>query len=423
MKINIESNSRSNSLSKLNDEVDNLISSEKKKKHFDENRTFLNNILGDEEEFNYQIPNDIDKKILEIAERREFDLANLKKNKSKKMGLDLLNEQLDDLIKKTINESKADTGGTDSQSKNSQNRHCKKKLIKHRIDYEEGYDASFENNNNNNYSINSLMNSDSNNNYDKNTYINEESSFEGEEKGLMEFLSKKTYRNKNLKKYREEYEKKKKNRNKIIILGSEEDIDEIKDNSDIKNLEISEDKTEKKHFKRLKKNTDNKEMKLPLDTECIICTCIIKELANPDGCNHDFCKSCLIEWSQRSSKCPMCKTFYNNIFIYDNGIKKPISINEIRTNYKKLITHDNEKHKEENYEGDEEENIDEGCYICGKNTDQENLLLCERCNGKCCHYYCINLNKIPEGKWYCTYCLEEIKVIKMNKKKVEHLFL
>ena len=132
---------------------------------------------------------DIDKKILEMAERRDFDLANSKKYKSKKIGLDLLNEQLDNLIKKTINESKADTGGNDSPSKNSQNKQCKKKLVKHKIDYDEDNDASLENNNN---TISSLMNSDSNNNYDKNTYINEESSIDGDEKELMEFLSKKT---------------------------------------------------------------------------------------------------------------------------------------------------------------------------------------------------------------------------------------
>ena len=418
MKANLKSNSRSNSLSKINEEVDKLISSEKKKKHIDENHTFLNNILGDEEDFNYQIPSDIDKKILEIAERRDFDLANSKKNKSKKIGIDLLNEQLDNLIKKTINESKADTGGNDSPSKNSQNKQCKKKLV-NKIDYDEDNDASLENNNN---TISSLMNSDSNNNYDNNTYINEESSIDGDEKELMEFLSKKTCRNKNLKKYRQVYEKKKKYRNKLIILDSDDESEEIKNNNDNKNIEINDEEIGKKHFRRLKKNSDNKEMKLPLDTECIICTCIIKELANPDGCNHDFCKSCLIEWSQRSSKCPMCKTFYNNIYTYDKGIKKSISINEIRSKYKKLIVDDSENHQEED-EFNDEENIDEGCYICGKNTDQTNLLVCERCNGKCCHYYCINLNKIPEGKWYCTYCTEEIKEIKMNKKKVEHFFL
>ena len=155
-------------------------------------------------------------------------------------------------------------------------------------------------------------------------------------------------------------------------------------------------------------------MKLPLDTECIICTCIIKELANPDGCNHDFCKSCLIEWSQRSSKCPMCKKYYNNILFYENGIKKKMSVNDIRKN--------NYKNDNNNNESDDESNIDEGCYICGKNTDQCNLLVCERCRGNFCHYYCINLKKIPEGKWYCEYCIEEMKAIRINKKKVEHFF-
>jgi hypothetical protein len=69
----------------------------------------------------------------------------------------------------------------------------------------------------------------------------------------------------------------------------------------------------------LRKDIDNKEMGLPLDAECIICCSVIRELANPDGCNHDFCRSCLIEWSQRSAKCPICKTLYNNIFVYENG--------------------------------------------------------------------------------------------------------
>ena len=131
-------------------------------------------------------------------------------------------------------------------------------------------------------------------------------------------------------------------------------------------------------------------MKLPLDTECIICTCIIKELANPDGCNHDFCKSCLIEWSQRSSKCPMCK----NIFVYEKGIKKQIPLSEIKNKNDK---DDNE----DNNESEDESNIDEGCYICGKkktsvlNTDtveflidkNKNKIICEKCANK-------NKNKI-----------------------------
>ena len=413
MKSDINQRSRSNSLSKLNEEVDKLISSEKK--NSDENQNILKKILGEDEDFNYnKIPNDFDKKILEMAEMRDFNLANSKKNKTEKKGLDLLNEQLEELIRKNINESKIETIGTDSISKNSHHKKNKKKLVKYRNDYDEDYDASFENYNN---SITLFNNSDSNNNYEKYSNLNYDSSFSyGDEKELMEFINRKTCRKNNFEKYKEEYLKKNKykNKNQIINLDSDDDNSE-----DIKeNQELNNNKKEKKHLKRLKKNTDNKEMKLALDAECIICTCIIKELANPDGCNHDFCKSCLIEWSQRSSKCPMCKTLYNNIFYYDNGIKKKISVTEIKNKYRK---HSNGS--ENNDESDDEINIDENCYVCGKNTDPSKLLVCDRCREKCCHYYCINLNKIPEGKWYCRYCIDEIKEIRMNRKRAGQYIL
>ena len=154
-----EQKSRSNSFSKLNEEVDRLISDEKKK--YEDNPDYtLKNILGEDYDLNNnQIPLDIDKKIQEYEEVRNFDLANSKKNKKKKIGLDFLNEQLDDLIRKTINDSKAETGGTESISKKSQNKKNRKKLIRHRKDFDDEYEDSLDINNN---SITLNMNSDSN---------------------------------------------------------------------------------------------------------------------------------------------------------------------------------------------------------------------------------------------------------------------
>ena len=165
-------------------------------------------------------------------------------------------------------------------------------------------------------------------------------------------------------------------------------------------------------------------MQLPLDTECIICTCNISELANPDGCNHNFCKSCLIEWTKRSSKCPMCKKYYKTIFTYDKGQKRQISVFDLRHKEKNVIK---ESESDNNEENENEEEIDDlsdvGCYICGKNTEPNKLLVCDRCKANCCHYYCNNLKRIPKGKWYCTFCVEEIKEIKQHKKNLEHFFL
>ena len=88
----------------------------------------------------------------------------------------------------------------------------------------------------------------------------------------------------------------------------------------------------------------------------------------------------VIEWSQRSNKCPICKTKYNSIFIYDKGIKKQLSLTEIKYNHTTEILDNNDNNNEDvNNENNDDDSDDEGCYICGKNTDQANLLVCDRC--------------------------------------------
>ncbi len=411
MRQGLRSHSNSKSLSQLDAEIDKLIEEEINNKN---KLSSIKNVFDEEEELTEQIPEDLDKKVLELAEGRQLDLANSKKNKLRKKSIDILNEHLDDLYQKTINESKAETKGTDSQSKNSKLGKKRKKLSKHKKESDEEYRSSDDDDNK---SVNSFMNDDSN--YEKDYFNrNDDSYIAQDDKELMDFLNRKKCQKKSLLKYKEKYNKR---RNHLIILDDDEGISNIKEQN-IQLKEQLEEESDKRHFKRLKKNTDNKEMQLPLDTECIICTCVISELANPDGCNHNFCKSCLIEWSKRSSKCPMCKKRYNNIFTYDKGEKKQISLFELRTKYKNVIEESNSDNNEEN-----EEEIDDlsnvGCYICGKNTEPENLLVCDRCRSHCCHYYCNNLKKIPEGKWFCSFCLEEIKEIKQHKKNIGHFFI
>ena len=414
MTKNLRSRSNSKSLSKLDEEIDKLIEEEINNKN---KLSSIKNILEEDEELTDQIPEDLDKKVLELAEGRELDLANSKKNKLRKKSIDILNEHLDDLYQKTINESKAETKGTDSHSKNSKIGKKRKRLSKKRKESDEDYGKSSESSENK--SVNSFMNDDSN--YEKDYYNNDDSSYGGQDdKELIEFINKKTCTKKSLLKYKEIYNKK---RNHLIILDDDDEISKKKDSSIPLKEEISSE-NEKKRFKRLKKTTDNKEMQLPLDTECIICTCIISELANPDGCNHNFCKSCLIEWSLRSSKCPMCKKYYRNIFTYDKGIKRQMPLYELRTKYKNVIKDSESNNNEE--ENNPEEIVDlsdVGCYICGKNNEPENLLVCDRCHYNCCHYYCNKLKKIPEGKWFCKYCVEEIKQIKLQKKTIGQFFL
>ena len=416
MKHNQKSRSNSKSLSKLDEEIDRLIEEEINNKN---KLSSIKNVLDDEEELTDQIPENLGIKVLELAEGRELDLANSKKNKFRKKSIDILNENIDDLYQKTMNTSKDETKGTDSLSKNSRLRKKRKRLSIKRKESDEDFCLDDEEDDEKK-SVNSFMNDDSD--YEKDYYNKNENScyLDQDEKELLDFVNKKTCQKKSLLKYKEMYNKK---RNHLIILDDEDENINKKDT--IINLKEQINlENEKKHFKRLKKNTDNKEMQLPLDTECIICTCVITELANPDGCNHNFCKSCLIEWSIRSSKCPMCKKYYTKIFTYDKGVKRQIPLYELRAKYKNVIKDSETYNNEENIISEEIEDLsDVGCYICGKNNEPENLLICDKCHKNLCHYYCNNLKKIPEGNWYCSYCLEEMKEINNQKKEVEHFFL
>ena len=373
---------------------------------------------------NQKLPEVIKKPNIENHPEDAEALNSEKKNKKfKRRGLDLLNEELEELIQKVTNESKEEA----KQNKPSRRLIKRKRKSKTYKDSDESYveedsfDEYKEKDKDSIYLFKNYHNKKNENDYD----IEESEDNTSDDEEIKNFLIRKTCQAKTLSRYKDLYKKKKNNR--IIFLKEEDEENYFKNNKNLindesgeiekskKNENIADDDTEiknRKHLKKLKKDIDNKEMGLPLDAECIICCSEIRELANPDGCNHDFCRSCLIEWSQRSAKCPICKTLYNNIFVYENGIKKQISLNEIRRNYK----------KENNSNESEEENIEKICYICKKNEDESNLIICERCKACFCHYYCIKLKKKP-SKWYCRYCRKEIKEIRENKKKIVHFFL
>ena len=367
----------------------------------------------------------INNKFPETAKNSELNLLNSKKNKLKKGGILISNKDFEDFNKDISSDSETKEKKISSKfiSKKRKGKRPKrrKRKYKKKKEIDEDYEDEKE------------LYIFKNNQKSKNDTFNdseEESDNNIDDKELKDFLNKKACQKKTLLKYKDIYKKKK--NNKIIFLKEEDEEEYFKkennqnkienenininnNNNIITNINKKEE-SEIKHFKKLKKNIDNKEMKLPLDTECIICCGIIKELANPDVCNHDFCKSCLFEWSQRSGKCPICKNNYNNIFFYDNGNKKQISLNDIRKIYKK------EKNNDKGENDNDDESIEKICYICKKDIDQNNLLKCDRCEAYFCHYYCCKLtNKI--NKWYCKYCQIDIKVIKESKKKVVHFFM
>ena len=215
-------------------------------------------------------------------------------------------------------------------------------------------------------------------------------------------------RKKSLIRKREKDEKKKKNENKEKIKKEDE-------NNDLKEFFEEFDEEIKEHkIKKLKKNKENKELKISLDEECSICMNSIIDLANTDVCEHDFCKNCLLSWANKSTQCPICKKNFSKIFIYYKGKKI-----EIKFDKKKYIPYISNNNSESYYSLND--SIDDNpCYVCNRFDDPNNMLICDKCDVKCCHYYCDGLKKLPKKneKWFCSECKQ---FMKEEKKKIKEI--
>lgn len=160
--------------------------------------------------------------------------------------------------------------------------------------------------------------------------------------------------------------------------------------------------------KKLKKPINNKELELSLSTTCSICLEQITNLANPNCCNHDFCRDCLIKWSKEcSNTCPLCKKSFHKIYIYEKNKRIEILINP-----KKLKVEDDL----------DAQFFDDGCYVCGIGGDDANLLICDMCNYHVCHFYCDKLKELPEGQWFCRDCKKQMKEQKKLRRKIGRLY-
>jgi len=110
--------------------------------------------------------------------------------------------------------------------------------------------------------------------------------------------------------------------------------------------------------------------------------------ATLEKCNHKFHISCISQWSYVTNLCPMCKERFNSI----------------STDSKKIqVTNKDARYEDD---GDVDLNFIENivCFVCADAGDEENLLICDRECGRGAHTYCIGLQMIPEGEWYCRSC-------------------
>ena len=60
----------------------------------------------------------------------------------------------------------------------------------------------------------------------------------------------------------------------------------------------------------------------------------------------------------------------------------------------------------------EASDADSFCYFCKDSEDPGEMLICDKCNQKCCHTFCLDppIHSIPEENWFCDFCVLKYQI-------------
>ncbi|KAJ5102213.1 hypothetical protein NUU61_004435 [Penicillium alfredii] len=115
-------------------------------------------------------------------------------------------------------------------------------------------------------------------------------------------------------------------------------------------------------------------------------------------CGHILHNNCLKPWVERANSCPICRRSFNMVELSDRpgGLVTSSYAVQDRTQVA-----DVDPSMIIEYVEDDLADF-QPCTICGE-ADNEDVLLCDGCDAPS-HLYCLGLDEIPSGSWYCPQC-------------------
>lgn len=138
-------------------------------------------------------------------------------------------------------------------------------------------------------------------------------------------------------------------------------------------------------------------------------------------CGHNLHNECLKPWVERANSCPICRRNFNEVELKTSLLGKPVRPIQVRSqtdlcmcvgstlssyavqDKQQVADLDPDMLFEE--EEEEYEELSEACLICDRFNYDDILLLCDGCDG-CFHTYCVGLDAVPSGAWFCQNCLD-----------------
>ncbi|KAJ5674489.1 uncharacterized protein N7477_004423 [Penicillium maclennaniae] len=138
-------------------------------------------------------------------------------------------------------------------------------------------------------------------------------------------------------------------------------------------------------------NPDNDVSKARLDED--------SQIAQLLPCGHVLHNNCLKPWVERANSCPICRRNFNMVELTDSLGGPVISSYAVQD---RTQVADVDPSMVIEYAEDELADS-QPCTICGEADNEDVLLLCDGCDAPS-HLYCVGLDEIPAGSWYCSQC-------------------
>ncbi|KAJ5811459.1 hypothetical protein N7474_007760 [Penicillium riverlandense] len=117
-------------------------------------------------------------------------------------------------------------------------------------------------------------------------------------------------------------------------------------------------------------------------------------------CGHILHNDCLKPWVERANSCPICRRSFNMVELSDRPGGPVVSSYAVED---RVQVAEVDPSMVIEYVEDDLAEFFQPCTICGEADNEDVLLLCDGCDAPS-HVYCLGLDQIPAGNWYCQLC-------------------